>query len=97
MSTEQIQSLPNIVGIPMTLRELTELLIKHNGIHEGLYAITIEYQIGVGTTGPTPETVMPTAMVGISRIGISRANTAGPTTVDAALVNPRKKSRKKLQ
>jgi hypothetical protein len=94
MSTE-LQALPNAIGNSVTLRELTELLIKHNDLHDGLYQIVIEYAIGLGTAGPTPETVAPTAMVGLSRVGLAKAEVEGPTTVDAALVNPRKMRRKK--
>ena len=47
-STEQK---PEIVA-NLSLSELTALLIKNQGLHEGLYNIAITFQIGVGAVGP---------------------------------------------
>lgn len=81
-----------------TLTELTEILIKHQGLHEGLYNLSLEFQLAVGAVGPTPELLCPGAMIGVSRIGLSKtaAEKANNHTVDAAKVNPTsKKSPKK--
>lgn len=71
-------------------KDLITLLLKDQGIHEGMYDISIELQIAVGGFGPTPEQVLPGAMLGVSRIGIAKAHQVGPNTVDAAVVNPKK-------
>lgn len=70
------------------LREIAELLVKHQGMHEGLYDLAIEFQIGVGGVGPSPELVLPGAMVGVKRIGLKQAVVLGPATVDASVINP---------
>lgn len=69
-------------------KEITTLLIKEKNLHEGLYDIALEFQIMVGSVGPTPETIMPGAVLGVSRIGITKVLQTGINTVDAAKVNP---------
>ena len=77
-------------------RDLAEILIKHHDLHEGLYDLTFEFQIAVGAMGPSPESVLPGAMIAVKSIGLMKAEKNGPQTVDAAKVNPVKKpSRKK--
>ncbi|CEN56454.1 hypothetical protein [Candidatus Methylopumilus turicensis] len=75
----------------LTIKELTELLIKTNGIHEGKFELSVEFQIGVGGVGPSPEMVVPGAMVGVNRVGLTQSIVEGPNTVDASLVNPKSK------
>lgn len=69
-----------------TTAELTTLLIKHHDYHEGLFDLLIEFQIGVGAVPTTPPA--PGAVIAVSRIGLSVAKNKGPTTVNAAEVNP---------
>lgn len=83
---------PEFVGM-MSLTDLAILLIKHNGISDGLFNASIEFNIGVGEMGPTPSSIFPCAMIGVSRVGLSKVAQAGPNTVDAAIVNPAKKPR----
>lgn len=73
---------------PMTLKELAELLIKEKNLHEGLFDLAFEFQIAVGGVGPTTESLVPGAMIGVSRVGLTQTQQVGPHTVDAALVNP---------
>lgn len=85
-SNEQVQPIHTL-----SIRELTELLIKTNGIHEGKFELSVEFQIGVGGVGPSPETVVPGAMVGVNKVGLTPSIADGPNTVDASVVNPKKK------
>ena len=73
-----------------SLVELTEILVKHQELHEGLYNLSIEFRIAVGAVGPAPELICPGAMIGVSRIGLSKTEKekANMHTVDAAKVNP---------
>jgi hypothetical protein len=86
---------PTPVEAPLSMRDLAGVLVKHYGIHEGHFDLLVEFQIGMGAVGPDPTALTPGAMIGVSRIGLMPAKTDGPTTVDAAIVNPVKKSRKK--
>ena len=70
------------------LREITELLVKHHGLHEGLYDLTVEFQFAVGAVSPDQKLILPGVMLGVSRIGIMKTEKTGAATVDAAEVNP---------
>lgn len=79
---------PVPVKSPVSTRELTTLLIKHYGLHEGRYDLLVEYQIGAGPVGPDPASLVPGVMFGFGRVGLLEAKGDGPTSVDAAVVNP---------
>lgn len=84
---------PLPVGDPLSVKDLTALLIKHYGLHEGNFDLLIEFQIGMGAFGPTPDMQAPGAMIGVSKMGLARSAQIGPLSVDAAVVNPPPKSR----
>ena len=90
MSTEdQNGSLPLLHVAPsLSMRDLTILLIKHYGLHEGCYDVLIEFQIGVGAVGPDPASLTPGAMIGVSKVGLVLAKENGQSSIDAGLVNP---------
>lgn len=91
-NTEKSQEISPLPVKSIDVREMTKLLVKHYGLHEGRYNLALEFQIGVGSFGPTTETKLPGAAVCISKIGIAPANEQdGPSTVDAAIVNPKKR------
>ncbi len=70
------------------LKELAGLLIKHQELHEGFYELNIEFQMAVGSVGLNPEAALPGAMLGVSRIGLTKVPTKTPHCVDASEVNP---------
>lgn len=75
-------------------REVVEALIKHKGLHEGLWSLAIEFGLGAATTSGEPEIFYPTAMVPVLRIGLNRAEKLNNLTVDAAKANPAKPSKR---
>jgi len=95
-----MQSTENIKNqtADFSLIELTEILIKHQGLHEGLYNLTVQFQIAVGAIGPAPELIYPGAMLGVSRIGLSKTEKekVNNHTVDAAKTNPVPKKKTKM-
>ena len=95
MSTEIQKNPPRIVGEALSIRELAGLLTRHYDLHEGLYDLVVEFQIGTGAVGPDKDSVLPGAFFGISKLGLSRTDAAGPLTVDAGIANPLKISRKR--
>lgn len=84
---------PVTVGNPLSTRELTELLIKHNALHDGHYELLVEFMIGAGNMGPSPETAAPSAIVTVSKFGLVNAQLGSVSAVDASVVNPAKKRR----
>lgn len=75
-----------------THRELTELLIKNQGLHEGLW--TVSFQLGVGVANLPPTTggdPLPATITLIQAVGLQRVDKEGPAVLDAAKVNPKGK------
>lgn len=87
-------SQPEPAGEPLSIRELTTVLIKHYELHEGCFDLSIEFNIGAGAVGPDPNALAPGAIICVSRIGLIHSTNNGPMSIDASSVNPKKKSRK---
>ena len=74
------------------LKELTEILVKHFGHHEGIYDASFKFNLTVGAVRPEPEIEsLPGAIVAIAGVGLSQAAEMSPHSVDAAICNPRPK------
>lgn len=83
-----------IPGIQLSLKELATILIQKYDYNEGLFDLSIEFQIGIGGVGPDPTSQIPGAMIGVSKIGLLSTDILGPTTVDASIVNPKMSAKK---
>lgn len=85
---------PDLIA-EFSLIELTEILVKSQDLHDGLYNLSVQFQIAVGAVGPSPELIGPGAMFGVSRIGLSKTEESKRNihTVNAAEVNPASKKR----
>jgi hypothetical protein len=64
------------------------VLIRHHGLTEGLFDLLVEFQIGTGAVGPDKDRLLPGAMIGLARVGLSPAKVRGPNTLDAAELQP---------
>ena len=73
---------------PLPLKEVVALLVKYHSLHEGLWDLALEVQVGIGQFGPSAGKLLPGAMIGVSRIGLTKSQVVGPNTVNAAEVNP---------
>ena len=82
---------------PLTLKELAAVLVRHYDLHEGEFDLLVEFQIGVGAVGPDPAAPSPGAMIGVSKVGLMPAHAKGPSTVDAAQINPKPRRRGKAR
>jgi hypothetical protein len=74
---------------PLSLKQVTELLVKHYGLHDGCWDINLEVQVALGSFGPSRERALPGGALTISRIGLTRvpADVKGPNTINAAEVD----------
>lgn len=70
---------PNI----FTLQEICEMLIKHAGITEGYWSTIVEFQMGATFAAADGGLPLPTAMVGVSRIGLQSVAADHPQAVNA--------------
>jgi hypothetical protein len=82
------------------LRSLTEVLIRHLNIHEGVYQLNLGFKIGVGgfaMDGGADAVPLPGAVVGVEGVTLDRIpdGVVAPNAVDAAEVNPLTKPKAK--
>lgn len=91
-----LETMANTERITFNFQEVVECLIKKQGIHEGLWGISISFGLGAVNASDTsqPENFLPAAIVPVQEIGIQKYEVESNLTVDAAKVNPR--STKKL-
>jgi hypothetical protein len=73
------------------LKEVTTALLLQQGIHEGLWQLSFEFNFGAGLVGATKEEVRPSAFMQIQRLQLVRQPEGAdqqPFVVNAADVNP---------
>ena len=73
------------------LAEVAELLIRKAGLTDGLWAIGVNFNIGIAMAGPDKEHVRPSALVGVDQLILTRATEPGPLVCDAALITAKAK------
>jgi hypothetical protein len=69
-------------------KELVTMLIKHQGLHEGIWQLQITFGFAATNAGPSKEELSPAAVVQVQSIGINKVTEETGLTVDAAQVNP---------
>lgn len=74
-----------------SFQELAEALVKKQGLHEGLWAVYIEFGIGAANinTKEGGKEYVPAAIVPVKSIGLLRSSEENNITVDASRVNPK--------
>lgn len=82
-----------VVQFNFRLKEVTEILVKYQGIHEGLWAVTFNLNLGAGLMGPTKDEAYPSAMMQIIGVALGRVEEkdleGNPAAIDASIVNPK--------
>ncbi len=86
--------MPETRQIIFSYKEIAEILIKHQDIHEGLWGIYVEFGISAANVNTSPEgDSMPAAIVPLQRMGLQRYDVeVSGLSVDAAVVNPASES-----
>jgi hypothetical protein len=69
-------------------------MLKDAGIHEGFWNLSVDFRLGAGAFGTTPEEVMPSGFVSIEAVGIQRVSPQEgqpipPLTYSAEELNPK--------
>ncbi|HEX3529167.1 MAG TPA: hypothetical protein VH988_19080 [Thermoanaerobaculia bacterium] len=77
-----------ISHVAFTHKEVAEVLVRHHGIHDGIWGLYIEFGIGAVNIGAGPDDVTPAAVVPVLKIGLQRFQDLNAISVDAAKVNP---------
>lgn len=69
-------------------KELVEILVKHQNIHEGIWGLYIKFGLNALNIGPNRIEIMPAAIVPVVELGIQIFKEENNLTVDASKVNP---------
>ncbi len=86
----------DISNYTFDLKEVTELLVKAAGLHEGLWMLNVGMNFTAGNFQSASDAALPGSMVSLSNLGLSKVEpSASPAnlTVDAAVVNPKPKKK----
>ena len=72
-------------------REVTELMIKKQRIHDGDWIAVVEYGISAGMFGQNPSDIKPGVLISGNALQLVKAQPNAPTAlvVNAATVNPK--------
>lgn len=82
--------MPETTQFTYKVHEITALMIKASGVHEGLWNFAIKFGIGGANVQDASGTFLPSAIVPVMELGIQRVDAPTPLSVDAAKVNPAK-------
>ncbi len=80
--------------IVFSFPEIAELMVKRQGIHEGIWGVFVKFGLGAANMGPTETEVKPTALVPIVEMGLQKFDKESNITVDASKVNPKTRKNK---
>lgn len=69
-------------------KEVVISLIKQQNIHEGIWALMVEFGLAAANAGPDDDQMSPAAIVPVQRIGIHRVDKLTNLSVDASIENP---------
>lgn len=79
--------MPEISQITFSHQELAEILVRQQGLHEGIWALYVEFGMVAANLGSNKTDVLPSAILSITKIGLNRAPEVTAVSVDAAQVN----------
>jgi len=74
----------NVSQYQFDLTEVGKLLVKKQGIKEGLWTVGVQFALGAVNAGPDPTKVMPSMLVSVEKVMLTRATEMTPLTVDAS-------------
>jgi hypothetical protein len=69
--------------------EIVELLLKKQGIHDGIWGLFIKFGLGASNVGATETELNPAAIIPVLEIGLQKFEKVTNLSVDATKVNPR--------
>lgn len=81
--------MPEPTQITFTHKEAVTALLKAQGIHEGIWALLVNFGLKAMNVGATEDDLQPSAIVPVLNIGLQRVEKVNNVSVDAAEVNPK--------
>lgn len=80
-----------------SLAQVAQALMCQQGIHDGLWAFSVEFSFSAASAGPSQDELIPAAIVGVNKLGLNKVDKEGPLTFNAAKLNPVKKTVKRAK
>jgi hypothetical protein len=71
-------------GYVFKSQEIVELLVRKQGLTEGLWALSVRFGLQATNIGPSDDQLLPAAIVVLLEIGIQKVDKPTNLTVDAA-------------
>ena len=81
--------MPETSQIVFSHREIVELLLKQQDIHEGIWGLFIKFALNASNVGPSQTELTPAAIVGVIEIALQKFDQESNIALDAAKVNPK--------
>ena len=84
--------MPDVTQISYRHNELVQLMLKDQGITEGHWILSVNFGLGAGNIGDSPErpeAISPAAFVIVQSVGLHRVPAPQPHSVDAAALATR--------
>jgi hypothetical protein len=79
----------DVKQLTFSYKEIAEALVRHQGLHEGIWGVYVEFGIAGGNIAPAPGAdLLPAAIVPVVKFGLQRFPELNSLSVDAAIVNP---------
>ena len=72
-----------------TYKEVVEALLKKQGIHEGVWSLSVKFGLQATNIGSNEADLKPAVVIPILEIGLARQEKENNLSVDAARVNPK--------
>ena len=88
--------MPDISTYTYELKEVTELLVKAAGVHEGFWMLNVSLNFAAGNFQSAPDAALPGSIVTLLNIGLSKVDPASSPpnlTVDASAINAKPKKK----
>ena len=73
-----------------SMHELAEMLVKHEGLTEGKWMLSVEFGISATNVGRDDENLTPAALIPIVNIGLVESERANNLTIDASKIKSQK-------
>ena len=86
---EEGNNMADISKISFSYKEVAEALVKKQDLHEGIWALDLNFGLTATNIGPNENDLKPAAILAVLTVGLSRVDKETNLTVDAAKVNPK--------
>jgi hypothetical protein len=85
--------MPEAGQITFTYKEVAELLVKAQNIHEGIWGLFVRFGLNAANVGENEASYRPAAIIPILELGLQKMDKESNIAVDAAKVNPKAQSK----